>query len=232
MSDRTSRREFLSQAALGSLAFTMGCTLDPKSGDVPDEDPLDSAAVDTAAVDTAVVDSGTAEELDPWGDMPTECPDPTPESGTGPFYRPDAPTRSILNIFAEDGVPMRIYFRLLDTSCAPIVGAMCEIWHCAPEAQYDMTSTDMRFYGTVYTDAEGKGYMESIKPPTYIDDAGTHSPHVHFQVTAAGYKTVAFQVRFAGDEGVPPEEKNPVAELVEDADGFMCDNFNFVMATA
>lgn len=252
------RRAFLSSAGLGMLLLAVGCPADPAKtpddGEDPDTgEPGDSgdSATDSAAdsstdetgldtgggVETGDPDSGTPDETgdtsgveeDPWGPEPTDCATPNVETGTGPFYRAGAPERTNLNPLAESGTSMRLYFRVVNARCEPIVGCFIEIWHCAPEAQYDMTSDDYRFYGVQYTDAEGKGMIETIKPPVYVDDAGEHKPHIHFQFTADGYQKIAFQCLFLED-GIVDGERNPVLDLVEGADGVKSESVVFVLS--
>lgn len=245
------RRAFLAQAGLGLLVIAAGCPTDsPKD---PDDDPDtgdtgetgDSGADSETGAETGAEtggetgDTDTSDpsetgdtagvEEDPWGPEPTDCAEPNAETGTGPFYREGAPERTAINPFDEDGTKIRVYFRVVNTACAPIAGCLIEVWHCAPEAAYDMSSDDYRFYGVQTTGADGRGFIETIRPPVYVDDAGAHKPHIHFQFTVAGYRKTAFQCLFLED-GVGPDERNPVLELVEGPDGVYTDSVVFVLA--
>lgn len=215
----TNRRAFLAQSGLGALAFAVGCQPETKTSPGGDSAALDSG------LDTG--DTG-AEAVDLWGPAPTDCADPTGGTGTGPFYREGAPLRTDLNVLGEEGDAIRIYFRVLDQNCTPIPNAFCEIWHCAPEAAYDMETDDMRFYGSQYTDAEGKGWFQTLKPPIYTDDAGQHINHIHVLITVTGFKVLAFQVQFSED-GMVEGAINEIADLVEAADGFREASLNFIL---
>lgn len=218
----SNRRTFLTRAGLGAIAVAAGCVPDSKSpadtgggagGDSGGTDSnLDSAGDTGGAVDTGPPADG-------WAEVPADCADATRGTGTGPFYREGAPLRTNLNVLDEEGDAIRIYFRVVDQECRPVSGAFCEIWHCAPEQQYDMTSDDMRFYGSQVTDEEGKGWFQTLKPPVYIDDAGAHINHIHIQVTGTGYPILAFQVQFYED-GVVDGAINELTELTEASDGF------------
>lgn len=213
----SNRRTFLTRAGLGAMAVAAGCVPDAKS---PAESGGDSAGTDSGA-DTAGDSGGgdTGPPTDGWAEVPTDCATATNGTGTGPFYREGAPLRTDLNVLDEEGDAIRIFFRVVDEQCNPVANAFCEVWHCAPEAQYDMTSDDMRFYGTQYTDAEGKGWFQTIKPPVYVDDAGEHINHIHIQITATGFPILAFQVQFYED-GVVDGPLNELTELTEASDGF------------
>lgn len=249
-----SRRSFLVSASLSLLALAAGCPAEtPKDPDAePDSDPGDTGGTtdsagdtgDTSGVDTADSgadsadsDTGTTTETgdtsgveeDPWGPDPTDCSTPSAETGTGPFYRAGAPERTDLNPLDEEGTTLRVYFRVVNTRCEPIAGCLVEVWHCAPEAEYDMTSDDYRFYGVQYTTPQGRGFIETIKPPTYVDDAGEHMPHIHFQLTAPGYRKIAFQCLFLED-GASPDDLNPVLDPVVAEDGSTSDSVVYVLA--
>ena len=247
------RRAFLAQAGMGLLVLAAGCPDDGSkepdpdtggAGDTGDSEIDGETGGDTGGetggdtgAETGDADTGGAGETgdtagveeDPWGPAPTDCAEANAETGTGPFYRAGMPERTALNPFGEDGTPIRVYFRVVNTSCAPIAGCLIEVWHCAPEAAYDMSSDDYRFYGLQHTDAEGKGFIETIRPPVYVDDAGSHKPHIHFQFTVDGYRKTAFQCLFIED-GVSPDERNPVLELVAGADGVYTESVVFVLA--
>ena len=244
-----SRRGFLVNAGLGLLALATACPAPAPKDPEADSDPGDTGASgDSGGADTSAEtggdtsgdsDSGAVSETgdtageveDPWGPAPTDCSAPSNETGTGPFYRSGAPERTDLNPFDEAGTTLRVYFRVLNTRCEPVVGCFVEVWHCAPEAQYDMSTSDYRFYGVQYTDSSGKGWIETIKPPTYVDDAGSHKPHIHFQLTAEGYQKIAFQCLFLEDD-VDPADRNPVLDLVEAEDGSKSDTVVFVLTEA
>lgn len=227
-----SRRSFLAQSGLGALALALGCTPEAKVGDTGGG-PRDTGGTPDSGGETGLDTSGgtggdTSGAEDPWGELPTDCAAPSVDTGTGPFYRDGAPERTELNAFDEDGTPIRVYFRVVDTTCAPLAGVLVEVWHCAPEAQYDMTSDDMRFYGKQTTDAQGRGFIQTIKPPTYVDDAGEHDPHIHLQMTVDGYDSIALKLLFREDDP-DPREADPVLELVEDGEGYWVDNVVFVL---
>lgn len=228
-----SRRRFLLHSGLGALALALGCKPDEQGKDSSDTGSGGETG-DTGSPSGETADTGetaetaeTGEAADPWGEAPTDCSTPTAQTGTGPFYREGMPERTNLNPLDEAGTPIRMYFRVFDQRCTPLAGALVEVWHCAPEAEYDMESTDYRFYGSQYTDSEGRGFVESIRPPIYFDDAGEHAPHVHFQITLDGYKVIATQVQFEADD----DESGlyPVVAEELDADGFYATLFTIVL---
>lgn len=221
----STRRSFLVQSGLGTLALVIGCT--PEDGEPKETGGGDSGG-DSGGADSA--DSGGADtgaEVDPWGDPPTDCSAPTEHTGTGPFYREGMPERTDLNPLDEEGTPVRIYFRVLDQSCAPLAGCLVEVWHCAPEASYDMSTEDYRFYGSQLTDAEGRGFVETLRPPVYVDDAGEHAPHIHFQLTLTGYRVIATQIQFEEDDD--ESGMYPVVTTTTGSDGVAQATLNFVL---
>jgi protocatechuate 3,4-dioxygenase beta subunit len=114
----------------------------------------------------------------------------------GPCY--DAASESLQDIsYGQNGLPMRMYFRVLDASCNPVAGALVEVWHTAPTGKYSGDDTahenvsfctgndadyvsHLYFRGKQTTDAGGVVSFDTCFPGWY---AG-RTIHVHFTVTS------------------------------------------------
>ena len=118
----------------------------------------------------------------------------------GPFYKAQAPSRSIVE---TDGTPLLIEGKILkSTDCeTPIVNAVVDVWHCDNDGDYDMEGYKCR--AQIKTDSNGKYSFTTIFPPAY----GGRPRHIHFKVRANGYPELTTQLYFKGD----PKIKNDFA---------------------
>lgn len=113
----------------------------------------------------------------------------------GPFYKADAPQRSIIE---KDGVPLTIEGRIFQGSdCkTPVAGAIVDIWHCDRNGDYDNEGFKCR--GMVKTDGTGGYSFTSIFPPSY----GNRPRHIHVKVRAEGFEELTTQIYFKGDKNI------------------------------
>lgn len=128
----------------------------------------------------------------------------------GPFYRPDSPMRSNLNVVGNKGKPIHLTVLIMNDDCAtPYANAKVELWHCDEEGVYDNSTPAYNYRGTVMTDAKGQYSFDTILPVPYDAGGGLIRPaHFHMMVTAGGYQTLVTQLYFSGDENV---QKDPWA---------------------
>ena len=227
------RRRMLQDLGLCAAALAAACVRPPDSegaslvgGDssTPEDSGTTGALEDTAGADTGAADTGASVAYTPdesaWDDPPNDCAEATIRRNKGPFYREGIPERNLLNVHDEQGQVYRIFFRVVDHACTPIEGARVEVWHCAPESVYDMTSVSYRFYGAILTDAEGRGWFQSLVPPPYLDAVGLMRPHIHYWLVAEGFLALETQTKFAFDPEVGEDPSlDHILEFTEAADG-------------
>ena len=133
---------------------------------------------------------------------------PTPELTAGPFYprnKPQDRDHDLLHFGATreaaEGMPLRLFGRVLDITGAPLEEARIEIWQCDHRGVYhhvsDYGDADPRFqgYGQTQTGPNGAYRFLTIRPVPY----GSRTPHIHLRVTAPGRKTLTTQM-FLADE--------------------------------
>lgn len=141
---------------------------------------------------------------------------PTATAILGPFYRKDAPKRkngeSIVMNSIPDGDHTLLYGRIADFETGkPIEGAEVDLWHTAPNGLYeqqDEDQPDMNLRGRFHTDAEGKFSLYCLRPTSYpipydgpagellkiLDRHPMRPAHIHFIVSAEGYKPIVTQI--------------------------------------
>ncbi len=135
----------------------------------------------------------------------------TGRDAEGPFYKPDAPMRSIIE---SEGDPLHIKGKVLkgEDCKTPVAKAIIDVWHCNKHGEYDMKGYNSR--GQVITDARGYYNFATILPPAY----GSRPRHIHFKIRAAGFKELTTQLYFEGDPKINNDfarnaEANRVIEL-------------------
>lgn len=136
----------------------------------------------------------------------------------GPFHRADAPELPLAENMAGDipGEPVIMKGHVVASDGSAIPGARLDVWHSDSEGFYDLQMPELK--GTAlraifHTDQEGQYVFRTIKPSCYpipsdgpvgkmLEALGRHPyrpAHVHFIVSAEGYKPVTTELFVEGD---------------------------------
>jgi len=145
----------------------------------------------------------------------------TKSSLLGPFYRGDSPTLPLgANIATKGKGPATvIYGRVVDAAGRGIANASVEIWQPDDEGWYDLQLQDpsqMDLRGRFHTDSEGRYYLRTIAPTGYMipmdgpvgdmiraqERHGYRPAHIHFLISAPGYREVVTALYLSGDEHI------------------------------
>ncbi|RXZ37001.1 catechol 1,2-dioxygenase [Oxalobacteraceae bacterium CAVE-383] len=132
----------------------------------------------------------------------------------GPFWRDGSPECRCGDNIARSETPGLATFvqgQVRDVSGAKIAGATVDVWQASPVGLYenqDPHQDSMNLRGRFRTDVEGKYHFRTVRPAGY--PVPTHGPigellraqnrnpyrpaHIHFMVSAPGYKTLITQV--------------------------------------
>jgi catechol 1,2-dioxygenase len=138
----------------------------------------------------------------------------------GPFYaghqRELAQGDSIL-LREEAGEPLVMSGRVTDPEGQPVADALIEVWQTAPNQLYDVQDKDQpqgHLRASFRTSIAGTYRFRTIMPVSYpIPDDGPagqllaamgrhpfRPAHVHFMISARGYRTLVTHLFFEGDE--------------------------------
>jgi catechol 1,2-dioxygenase len=118
----------------------------------------------------------------------------------GPFYRAGAPERADLTYADLAGSRLRIKGNVFKPDCTtPLADAMIEIWHCDTKGEYDNSSKEFRQRAKLITKSDGAYSFLTIVPGKYLNGELYRPSHVHFRITAKGYKELVSQIYFDGD---------------------------------
>jgi len=142
----------------------------------------------------------------------------TPSAVLGPFYRQGAPimpngSSIVAPSKRAEYAPDATFLsgRVLDSYGNPIVGAVVDVWHAAPNGMYeqqDPNQPDMNLRGRFQTDEQGLYSLYCLRPVPYpipfdgpggqllqlLDRHPYRPAHIHFIVDAPGYRPLVTQI--------------------------------------
>ena len=144
----------------------------------------------------------------------------TPRTIEGPLYVAGAPICegfARMDDGADDGMVMLLQGQVVDTNNQPVAGAVVDLWHANTKGNYsyfDSTQSDYNLRRRIVTDAQGFYRARSIVPSGYGCDPqgptqeclnllgrhGQRPAHVHFFISAPGYRHLTTQINFEGDK--------------------------------
>lgn len=144
----------------------------------------------------------------------------TPRTIEGPLYVAGAPLcegEARLDDGRDPGLPMLLEGRVLDLAGQPLAGAIVDVWHANTQGLYsyfDSSQSAFNLRRRIVTDAQGRYRAHSIVPSGYgcpadgptqacLDQLGRHGQrpaHIHFFISAPGYRHLTTQINLAGDE--------------------------------
>ncbi|HXW60533.1 MAG TPA: hypothetical protein VEK06_03245 [Myxococcota bacterium] len=139
---------------------------------------------------------------------------PTPSQPRGPFYPRPLPVEKDVDLTIKNngpqalGLVVRVMGQVSDGEGHPIKNAKVEIWQASTYGSYDhpddtnpaQRDPNFQNYGEANTDANGQYAFKTIVPGAYpTGNDWNRPPHIHYQVTAPGYKTLVTQLYFDGN---------------------------------
>jgi protocatechuate 3,4-dioxygenase beta subunit len=166
-----------------------------------------TAADSSSGGDTSGSTDGTGASSESESTGNAVC-EPTAEDIEGPYYRPNIPVGGDLDTHGDAGVPLVLSGRVRSEACAPLMGAVVELWHASPRAPggepgddnatYDDTAA-YRYYGQVATDAEGRFTFTTLMPGWYLNGNAYRPAHLHVKVWVRDEERLTTQLYFEGD---------------------------------
>ena len=173
----------------------------------------------------------------------------------GPFHRENAPEYALgdnISKRASDGEPCIVSGTVRDSKGKPVAGAKLDIWEGGADGLYDsQKGEEMNLRGVFRTDAQGRFHFRCVTPSFYpvpndgpvgrmLTATGRHPmrpPHLHFWITAKGYKPLITHLFVKGGKyldsdavfGVKPEL---IVEFKKGKDGMFRANYDFVLMQA
>ncbi len=145
-------------------------------------------------------------------------PGATESTVLGPFYVDDPPEQPLgADLSAgKDGEALYVEGSVRTVAGSPIAGAVVDVWHSDAEGYYDVQYEDVEtsLRARFHTDDAGRFWFWSIMPASYgipgdgpvgemLAAQGRHNfrpAHVHFMISAPGYRRLVTHIFVAGDE--------------------------------
>ena len=173
----------------------------------------------------------------------------------GPFHREQAPEFQLgdtISKNASDGEPCVVSGTVKDAKGRPIANAKLDVWEGGADGLYDSQKGDeMNLRGVFRTDAQGRFHFRCVTPSFYpvpndgpvgkmLNATGRHPmrpPHLHFWITAPGYKPLITHLFVKGGKyldsdavfGVKPEL---IVDFKKDKEGVAHARYDFVLMKA
>lgn len=127
----------------------------------------------------------------------------TPSNIEGPYWRANAPFLTNLRAGVAGGEPLVVSGLVLSAKgCAPVAGAVLDVWQADHEGYYDLDRDDsdsQYLRGRVRAGQDGSYRFETIKPAPYGIAGRLRPAHIHFKVSAPGFRSLTTQLYFDGD---------------------------------
>jgi catechol 1,2-dioxygenase len=143
----------------------------------------------------------------------------TPRTIEGPLYVPGAPLAKSfarLDDGTDNGEVLIMSGRVLGKGGRPIADAIVDVWHANSQGNYSYFDPSQSRYNNrrrIETDAQGQYKFRSIVPRGYavppngaterllsaIGRHGKRPAHIHFFVSASGYRHLTTQINIADD---------------------------------
>lgn len=158
----------------------------------------------------------------------------TPSQTVGPFFALGLAAGHDIDLACAQpggaraqGTPIEVSGRVVDESAKPVRKALIEVWQANRWGKYDHPDdvTDapldpnLKGWGRMLTDAEGRYRFRSIKPGAYPNpgyDNWMRPPHIHFSIFAAGLmQRLITQLYFPGEA---LNDIDPILNGIEDLD--------------
>jgi catechol 1,2-dioxygenase len=144
----------------------------------------------------------------------------TPRTIEGPLYVAGAPLSKAEARLDDGSMPGEVLFmdgQVRDAAGKPVAGAIVDVWHANALGGYSFFDPAQPKYNLrrrIETDAEGRYRLRTLLPSGYacppdgptqelLDQLGRHGhrpAHVHFFVSAPGYRKLTTQINIDGDE--------------------------------
>jgi protocatechuate 3,4-dioxygenase, beta subunit len=149
---------------------------------------------------------------------PQECRrNITPVQPEGPFYpihdqldKDNDLTRVEGRRLMARGQLIYVRGQVTDQNCAPVAGALVEIWQACESGKYNHPGDDanpspldenFQYWGQCVTGQNGEYLFKTIIPGSYEAGEGwIRPPHIHFKIACKGYLELITQMYFAGNE--------------------------------
>lgn len=152
--------------------------------------------------------------------------EPTVAQTEGPYFTPSSPERASLLEPGMAGTRLVLAGAVVTTACAPVAGALVDIWQCDDAGVYDNQGYTLR--GHQFADDQGRYQFETIVPGLYPG----RTRHIHVKVQAPGGPVLTTQLYFPDEPGNDADRifSPELLLALQDAPDGKAASFTFVLA--
>lgn len=157
----------------------------------------------------------------------------------GPYWIPDAPTRTVLASPDEAGRRLFVSGRVLGNDCGTALeGTIVDVWQATDSGCYSVVQPcpdedPFNLRGQMMTDPAGHYAFETVLPGYYPG----RCRHIHLRIVPAAGPILVTQLYFQGDPRIPndpfasdPDAVNRIIPLQEDENGALHGVFEMNLA--
>jgi protocatechuate 3,4-dioxygenase beta subunit len=120
---------------------------------------------------------------------------PTRAQTEGPYFKRNAPSRADLATDDPRGERLRLQGIVVGRDCAPVPGAVVDLWQTDSTGAYD--NAGFRLRGNQITAANGGFAFDTVVPGLYPG----RTRHLHVKIAAPGRSVLTTQLYFPGEPG-------------------------------
>jgi protocatechuate 3,4-dioxygenase beta subunit len=156
--------------------------------------------------------AGSTTGFAPVGQINTEDCSQTPPMELGPFPPMKARTQpdhdiDLTRVQGQTGVAtgeiIEVFGKILDDKCAPVEGAIVEVWQANHHGKYNheydtqgQHDPNFQGWGQAVTKHDGNYRFKTVVPGLYAQ----RTRHIHFKVSKRGYHELVTQLYFEGEQ--------------------------------
>ncbi|XP_078586714.1 uncharacterized protein LOC144868401 [Branchiostoma floridae x Branchiostoma japonicum] len=122
----------------------------------------------------------------------------TPADTLGPYYVPNSPVSRTMCLGTSDDDYMFVKGTVYDVHCHPVHGANVELWQADKTGLYYDDRCRVQFTA----DQQGKYSFVTTVPGKYLLGYYYRPAHIHYRVTAPGYREIITQLYFSHDDSL------------------------------
>jgi protocatechuate 3,4-dioxygenase beta subunit len=144
----------------------------------------------------------------------------------GPYFKRNAPSRADLAADDPRGERLRLQGIVVGRDCAPVAGAVVDLWQTDSAGAYD--NAGFRLRGNQITAANGRFAFDTVVPGLYPG----RTRHLHVKIAAPGRSVLTTQLYFPGEPGNATDRifDPSLVMTVTRAQGAAVGTFTFVLA--
>ena len=152
----------------------------------------------------------------------------TESNPEGPYYIAGAPYKEKFD--EMPGQRLIITGTVMNQDCDVVPNAIIDLWQTDSDGNYYFEDFTLR--GKVTAGEDGQYTIDTIFPGSYSEEDITRPSHIHLKISAPGMPSHTTQLYFEGDEHHDFMTRPSLILGLNELDGVLHSNFDFVIYTS